>query len=76
MRKSRDGGENEKKKKEENKNGVFSGHYVIASSRPLERCTLMPKKKENNVVLVAINVVTSRPPEHLPTGTPHARAKS
>ena len=45
MRKGRDGGE--KRKKEKEKNGVFSGHYVIASSlppkrRPLERRTLMP----------------------------------
>ena len=26
--------------------------------------------------LVATNVVASRPPEHRPTGTPHARAKN
>ena len=36
---------------EKKKNGVFSGHYVIASSlppkqrRPLERRTLVPKKE-------------------------------
>ena len=35
MRKGRDG-KKEKKKKEE-KNAVFSGHYVIASSLPPER---------------------------------------
>ena len=34
MRKGRDG---EKKRKEEEKNDVFSGHYVIASSLPPER---------------------------------------
>ena len=34
MRKVDDG---EKKRKEEEKNVVFSGHYVIASSRPPER---------------------------------------
>ena len=32
------------------------------------------EKRENNVVLVATNVVASRPPERRPTGTPHARA--
>ena len=54
MRKVDDGEEKRKKKKkkekekrEKEKNGVFSGHYVIASSlpperRPLERCTLVP----------------------------------
>ena len=26
--------------------------------------------------IVATNVIDSRPPEHRPTGTPHARAKS
>ena len=36
-----------KKKRKKEKNGVFSGHYVIASSQlpkrwPLERRTLMP----------------------------------
>ena len=35
MRKVDDG--EEKKRKEEEKNGVFSGHYVIASSLPPER---------------------------------------
>ena len=35
MRKGRDGGEKWRKKKKE-KNGVFSGHYVIASSLPAE----------------------------------------
>ena len=44
MRKVDDG---EKKEKKKEKNGVFSGHYVIASSlpperRPLERHTLVP----------------------------------
>jgi len=44
MRKVDDG---EKKKKRKEKNDVFSGHYVIASSlpperRPLERRTLVP----------------------------------
>ena len=34
MRKGRDG---EKKKRKEEKNDVFSGHYVIASSLPPER---------------------------------------
>ena len=34
MRKGRDG---EEKKKRKEKNDVFSGHYVIASSRPPER---------------------------------------
>ena len=47
MRKVDDGEE----KKEEEKNGVFSGHYVIASSlaperRPLERRTLVPIKSD------------------------------
>ena len=46
MGKVDDGEEKEKEKKQ--KNGVFSGHYVIASSlpperRPLERRTLVPK---------------------------------
>ena len=36
MRKVDDGEKKEKKKKKE-KNGVFSGHYVIASSLPPER---------------------------------------
>ena len=47
MRKVDDG---ERKEKREEKNVVFSGHYVIASSRPPERrpleCrTLVPKVK-------------------------------
>ena len=49
MRKGRDGKKEkkEKKRKKREKNGVFSGHYVIASSlpperRPLERRTLVP----------------------------------
>ena len=37
MRKGRDGGENEIKKNEKENTGVFSGHYVIASSLPPER---------------------------------------
>ena len=45
MRKVDDGKRKKRKKRE--KNGVFSGHYVIASSlpperRPLERRTLVP----------------------------------
>ena len=51
MRKVDDGEEKEKRKKrkKKEKNGVFSGHYVIASSlpperRPLERRTLVPIK--------------------------------
>ena len=32
------------------------------------------RKKENNVVLVATNVVASRLPKRRPTGTPHACA--
>ena len=45
MRKVDDGEKKEKKEKENNE--VFSGHYVIASSRPperrpLERRTLVP----------------------------------
>ena len=48
MRKVDDGEEKKKKEKEKKeKNGVFSGHYVIASSllperRLLERRTLVP----------------------------------
>ena len=48
MRKVDDGEEKEKeKRKKREKNDVFSGHYVIASSRPperrpLERRTLVP----------------------------------
>ena len=47
MRKVYDGKRKEEKNEKE-KNGVFSGHYVIASSRlperrPLERRTLTPK---------------------------------
>ena len=38
--------------------------------------TRKEKRKENNVFLVATNVVTSLPPEQRPTGMPHARAKS
>ena len=50
MRKGRDGGKKRgkkpgKKKKKREKTGENSGHYVIASSRPLERRTLAPKKK-------------------------------
>ena len=48
-----DNGEKRKEKKtnKREKNLVFSGHYVIASSltperRPLERCTLVPIQKE------------------------------
>ena len=35
------------------------------------------KKKNNKIMtfIVATNVVASQPPEHQPTGTPHARAK-
>ena len=40
--------EKEKRKKKKEKNVVFSGHYVIASSRPLERRTLVPKVKKKN----------------------------
>ena len=40
MKKGRDGGKREKKKKE--KTDDYSGHYVIASSWPLERRTLVP----------------------------------
>ena len=48
MRKVDDG---EKKKEKKEKNVVFSGHYVIASSRPperrpLERRTLAPIKSQ------------------------------
>ena len=47
MRKVDDG----KKEKKKEKNGVFSGHYIIASSlppegRPLERRTLVPILRE------------------------------
>ena len=50
MRKVDDGKRKEKKEKRKEKNGVFSGHYVIASSlpperRPLERRPLVPKEK-------------------------------
>ena len=60
MRKVDDGKRKKRKeKKRKEKNGVFSGHYVIASSLPAER--LRPnddrwnaarscQKKENNVV--------------------------
>ena len=41
MRKGRDGGKKKREKKEE-KTDENSGHYVIASSRPLERRTLAP----------------------------------
>ena len=36
----------------------------------------MEKKIEEKIMtfIVATNVVASRPPEHRPTGTPHARA--
>ena len=51
MRKVNDGEKKEKKRKEKRKekNGIFSGHYVIASSlpperRPLERRKLVPKE--------------------------------
>ena len=46
MRKVDDGEKKEKKeRKKREKNGVFSGHYVIATPerRPLERRTLVPK---------------------------------
>ena len=56
MRKGRDGGKTGKKKekKKQKKTDENSGHYIIASSRPLERHTLAPKekkkrKRENNV---------------------------
>ena len=46
----------EKRKEKKEKNVVFSGHYVIASSRPperrpLERRTLVPTEKELILVL-------------------------
>ena len=37
MRKVDDGKKKEKRKERKDKNGVFSGHYVIASSLPPER---------------------------------------
>ena len=43
MRKVDNGEKKRKEKKEKEKNVVFSGHYVIASSRPPERRTLVPK---------------------------------
>ena len=32
------------------------------------------KKEKEKIIIVATNVVASRPPERRPTGTPHARA--
>ena len=48
MKKVDDGEKKRKKKEKKEKNGVFSAHYVIASSLlpergPLERRTLVPK---------------------------------
>ena len=46
MRKGRDGGKKrgeKKREKKREKTDENSGHYVIASSRPLERRTLVPK---------------------------------
>ena len=48
-----DDGEKKRKEKRKEKNVVFSGHYVIASSlppepRPLERRTLLPKQCDHD----------------------------
>ena len=55
MRKGRDGGKKREKKGE--KTDDYSGHYVIASSRPherrpLERRTLAPKKSVAGLDLI------------------------
>ena len=47
MRKGRDRGKTGEKKEEE-KTDENSGHYVIASSRPLERRTLAPIIQEQH----------------------------
>ena len=51
MRKGRDGEKNGEKKREENTD-ENSGHYVIASSRPLERRTLVPIKWKRSVQVI------------------------
>ena len=67
MRKGRDGGKKEKKReKQGKKTDDYSGHYVIASSRPperrtLERCTLMPKRLMIIVATMSLPAV-DRPP--------------
>ena len=62
MRKVDDGEKKKKKKKKKRKKkekiGVFSGHYVIASSlppeqRPLERCKLVPIQFPKNSIIFA-----------------------
>ena len=76
-----------KKTGKKEKTDDYCGHYVLASSQPLERRllerhTLVPKrgkkekKREKNVVFRASNGVASRLPERRPTGTLRARAKS
>ena len=40
----------------------YSGHYGIASSRPLERCTLVPKLVENTTRGVGRGSVTGYSP--------------
>ena len=53
---------------------LFSG--VIYCSGGLYAVQEGYMMKKIIMILVASNVVASRPPEHRPTGTPHARAKS
>ena len=50
MRKGRDGGKKTGKKEE--KTDENSGHYVIASSRPLERRTLAPKTNKVHLMII------------------------
>ena len=54
MRKGNDGGKKQEKKEGgKEKNDENSDHYVIASSRPLERRTLVPKR----IVKIAVHLL-------------------
>ena len=60
MRKGRDGEKREKKKREKReKTDENSGHYVIASSRPLERRPLERRTLAPILIKLLINAVSS-----------------
>ena len=62
MRKGRDGEKRGKKGGGKEKTDDYSGHYVIASSRPPERrplecCTLVPKLTIKSAILEALQAL-------------------
>ena len=80
MRKGRDGGENEMK----NEKKKIMAEIVATTSLPVNCLTATDcnaaarakKEKKMKTILVATNVVASRPPERRPTATPTARANN